>query len=176
MHVKAKKTAFLGLLAALAVLLVIFGSVFESSTLFFLCAAAFCVGIADREWGVKYGGIFLAASFLVAFFVSPVKMYCFTYMAMGLYLWISEILWNHISKSEIKNKTAVLWTGRYLIFNVIYLPIVVFFPSFFIAKEIRGNILILFLFAGQVGLFIFEKAHEYFQLFIWNKLRRYMFR
>ena len=44
------------------------------------------------------------------------------------------------------------------------------------AKEIRGNILILFLFAGQVGLFIFEKAHEYFQLFIWNKLRRYMFR
>lgn len=176
MHVKAKKTAFLGLLAAFSVLLIILGSVFESSTLFFLCAAAFCVGIANREWGVKYGGAFLAASSLTAFFVSPVKMYCFTYTAMGLYLWISEILWDRISKSQIKNKTAVLWAGRYIIFNVIYLPVIGLFPSLFIAKEAGGKIIVIFALAGQAGLFIFEKAHEYFQLFIWNKLRRYVFK
>ena len=174
MHVKAKKTAFLGLLAALAVLLIVFGSIFESSTLFFLCAAAFCVGIADREWGTKYGGIFLAASSLTAFFIAPVKMYCMTYTAMGLYLWLSEILWNKIAGLEMKKKTVVLWIGRYLIFNGIYLPVILLFPSLFIAKEIGGGVQVLLICAGQAGLFIFEKAHEYFQLFIWNKLRRYM--
>ena len=64
MHVKAKQIAFLGLLAAFSVLLLVLGSVFEVSTLFFICGAAFCVGIAVREWGIYYGAAFLVASTL----------------------------------------------------------------------------------------------------------------
>ena len=174
MHVKAKKIAFLGMLSAIAVLLITFGTIFEASTLFFICAASFCVGIADREWGIRYGGAFLITSVFVALIIAPNKIYCFTYAVMGLYLWLSEILWEKISLSERKNKMFILWAGRYLIFNVIYISILIFFPSLIIAKKIETGMLFILIVAGQAGVFIFEKAHEYFQRFLWGKIRRNM--
>ena len=55
MHVNARKIALSGVLAAFAVVLIVLGSIFETSTLFLLAAAAFCVGIVVREWGIAYG-------------------------------------------------------------------------------------------------------------------------
>lgn len=177
MHVKAKQIAFLGLLAAFAVLLIILGSVFEVSTLFFLCGAAFCVGIAIREWGIRYGAAFLVASTLTGLMVAPNKIYCLTYAAMGLYLFLSEILFQKIARTEhIKNRTRMLWIGRYVIFNVMYVPVLILVPRLFVEKEIEGVLWLAVWAAGQVGLWIFEKAHDYFQLFVWNKFRKYVIR
>lgn len=177
MHVKAKKIAFLGLLAAFAVLLLVLGAVFEVSTLFFICGAAFCVGIAIREWGVRYGAAFLAASALTGLLVAPNKVYCFTYVAMGFYLLLSEILFQKIAIAEnIKNRTKILWIGRYIIFNLMYIPAIIFVPQLFVEKEIEGILWIVIWAAGQIGLWIFEKAHDYFQLFVWNKFRKYVIR
>ena len=61
MHVNARKIALSGVLAAFAVVLIVLGSIFETSTLFLLAAAAFCVGIVVREWGIAYGAAFLTA-------------------------------------------------------------------------------------------------------------------
>ena len=61
MHVNARKIALSGVLAAFAVVLIVLGSIFETSTLFLLAAAAFCVGIVVREWG---GGLLTAQHFL----------------------------------------------------------------------------------------------------------------
>lgn len=59
MHVNARKIALSGVLAAFAVVLIVLGSIFETSTLFLLAAAAFCVGIVVREWGLLTAQHFL---------------------------------------------------------------------------------------------------------------------
>lgn len=175
MHVKTKQIAVSGLLAAFAVLLIALGAVFETNTLFLLCGAAFCVGIAIREWGLRYGAAFLAACTFLGVMTAPNKIYCITFAAMGVYLWLAEILWNTIAKSEkIHRRTAVLWCGKYIIFNMIYIPLIVFAPQLFIAKKIEGILWIAVWAAGQIGILIFDKAHTYFQIFVWNKMRKYV--
>lgn len=61
MHVNAKKTAVSGLLMALSVLLLVLSGVLDFSTLFFLAAAAFFVGIIIKEYGLGYGAAFSPA-------------------------------------------------------------------------------------------------------------------
>lgn len=177
MHVRAKQIAVSGLLAAFAVLLTVLGTVIETNTLFFLCGAAFCVGIAIREWGIRYGAAFLAACTFLGVMVAPNKVYCITFAAMGLYLWMTEILWNRVAGAEkIKNRTAILWCGKYMIFNLMYIPLLLVAPQLFIAKQIEGKLWIPVWAAGQIGVFIFDKAHTYFQIFVWNKMRKYVMR
>ena len=65
MHVNAKKTAVSGLLMALSVVLMILSGILEFSTLFFLAAAAFFVGIIIKEYGLGYGtALFLGCTVL----------------------------------------------------------------------------------------------------------------
>lgn len=175
MHVKAKQIAFMGLLAAFSVLLLSLGSIFEASTLFFICGAAFCVGIVIREWGIRYGAAFYVASVLVGLIVSPNKLYCVTYAAMGLYLLLSEMLFRKLAAMEqVKQRTVTLWSGRYLIFNVMFVPALVLVPQLFITKKIEGVLWLVVWAIAQAGLFIFEKAHDYFQLFVWSRFRKYV--
>lgn len=172
MHVNAKKMAFMGVLAAFTVLLMILGAVIETSSLFFIAAAAFCVGIVLREWGTKAGSIFLAASFLLGLIVAPNRFYCLTFLAMGIYLVVSEILWNKVADSpKIQKKKLTVWIGKYVIFNILFIPVLLFFPSLILTKEIVGGMFWIVLIAAQIGLFIFDKAYLYFQIFIWGKLR-----
>ena len=49
MHVEAKKMATAGLLVAFSVIMMILSSVIESSSLFFIAAASFCIGSVVRE-------------------------------------------------------------------------------------------------------------------------------
>lgn len=175
MHVKAKQIAFMGLLAAFSVLLLSLGSIFEASTLFFICGAAFCVGIVIREWGIRYGAAFYVASVLVGLIVAPNKVYCVTYAAMGLYLLLSEMLFRKLATMEqVKQRTMTLWIGRYLIFNVMFVPALAFVPQLFLTKKIEGVLWLVVWAVAQAGLFIFEKAHDYFQLFVWNRFRKYV--
>lgn len=177
MHVKARQMAVSGLLAAFAVLLIVLGAVIETSTLFLLCGAAYCVGIAIREWGLRYGGAFLIACTFLGMIVAPNKLYCVTFAAMGIYLWLAEVLWEKIAGAEtMKNRTAVLWCGKYMIFNLIYIPLIVCAPQLLIAKKIEGKFWIAVWAAGQIGVLIFDKAHTYFQIFVWNKIRKYVMR
>ena len=75
MHVNAKKMAFTGVLAAFAVILLVLSAVIETSSLFLIAAAAFCVGIVLREWGIRAGAAFLTASFPVGLIVAPNRLY-----------------------------------------------------------------------------------------------------
>ena len=172
MHVNAKKIAVTGLLAAFSAVLLVLSSVVESSSLFFIAAASFCVGIVIREWGVGFGFGFLIASTFVNVIVSPNKFYCMTYAAMGLYLLLSEFLWEKIAaKERMKNRTLTLWIGKYLIFNVIYVPVLLFFQELIFTKKITGVLWIAVFLAGQAALFVYDRAYVYFQGIVWGKLR-----
>lgn len=165
MHVNAKKMAVAGLLAALSAVMLVLSSVIETNSLLFICVASFCVGIAIREWGVSFGAAFLAASTLINVLVAPNKFYCMTFAAMGIYLLLSEYL-----QKKMK-RTLTLWIGKYLIFNLIYIPALLFFQDLLFVRKVTGIVFVAFLLAGQVALVVYDRVYVYFQCVIWGKLR-----
>ena len=172
MHVSAKKMAFAGLLVAMTVILLTLSSVIETNSLFMIAAASFCIGIVIREWKIGFGAIFLVSSTLLSLLIVPDKFYCITYAAMGVYLLLSEWLWEKLAeKSTMKHRYAVLWIGKYLVFNCMYIPILLFYQELLFAKAVSGEFLVLCVFAGQLILFVYEKAYCYFQAMIWGRVR-----
>jgi len=172
MHVNAKNIALAGLMAACSAVLLVLSSMIETNSLFLIGAASFCVGIAIREWGNRLGLAFLVASTFINLLVAPNKFYCITFAAMGLYLFLSECLWKKIAERDnMIHRTLVLWLGKYIIFNIMYLPALLFFQELLFVKKVGGVFLIAFFFAGQIALFIYDRAYMYFQGVIWGKLR-----
>lgn len=177
MHVKAKKMAFGGMLLALTIVCMLLGSIIETSTLFLLAAASFFVGIMLREFGEKTGIAFYLAGVLLGLIVAPNKFYVVSYAAMGFYILVIELAWPRLGKlSETTNRKRVFWIIKYVIFNVIYIPAVLFFQKLLFAHRLSTGMLIAVLVAGQAGLFIYDKAYEYVQREMWNKFRGRIFR
>lgn len=172
MHIKAKTMAFGGLLLALTVVCMALGSVIETSTLFLLAAASFFVGIVIREFGLKAGAAFYIAAVLLGFITAPNKFYVLTFAAMGLYIWGIEAAFRYLEKHPaIRNRQAVFWISKYVIFNIIYLPIVFVFRDLLFTRSISGTIMAAVVIGGQVALFIYDRAYDYAQVHIWNKMR-----
>ena len=172
MHVGAKKMATAGLLVAFSVVMMILSSVIETSSLFFIAAASFCVGVAVREWGLRLGVVFLIASVSMNFLVAPSKLYCFTLAGMGIYIWASEWLWKRIADAKrLKHRVAALWVGKYVIFNLLYVPTFFFAPQILFTGKMNGLGAIILLLFGQAALFIYDVAYRYFQAQVWGRLR-----
>ena len=172
MHVKAKTMAFGGLLLALTVVCMALGSVIETSTLFLLAAASFFVGIVIREFGLKAGAAFYIAAVLLGFITAPNKFYVLTFAAMGLYIWGIEAAFRYLEKHPaIRNRQAVFRISKYVIFNIIYLPIVFVFRDLLFTRSISGTIMAALVIGGQAALFIYDRAYDYAQVHIWNKMR-----
>ena len=100
MHVKARMTAFSGLLLALSVVCMALGSVIETNTLFLLAAASYFVGIIIREFGMKAGVAFYLADILLGFLVTPNKFYVISFAAMGFYILAAEGSWRFLGKCD----------------------------------------------------------------------------
>ena len=172
MHVNARKIALAGLLAAIVTVLLTLSSIIETNSLFMIAAASFCVGIVVREWSIGYGAIFLVSSTLISLLVAVNKFYCITYVSMGIYLLLSEFLWEKLAdQTVIKKRNAILWIGRYAIFNCVYIPILLFFQELLFVKEVSGWLLLVCMLAGQLALLVYEEAYRYFQAMIWSKAR-----
>lgn len=175
MLLSAKRMAFLGLLLAFAVLLVVISGILEMSTLFLLAGASFCVGIAIRETGFRMGVGFLIASALLSFILAPNKFYCFTFVGMGLYLVIIEFAWEKLAAMNGKrNRNARLWIIKFVTFNLIYIPTILLLPQFIFPGNISRGLLVVAILGGQLILVIYDQAYRYFQKTIWGKLRGYL--
>jgi hypothetical protein len=175
MLLNAKKLAFLGLLLAFDVLLVILSGILEFNTLFLLAAASFCVGIAIREAGLRIGFGFYLAGILLGLILAPNKFYCITYAAMGLYLLISEYSFDRlVNVRRISNRVKLLWMVKYITFNVMYIPMLVFLPKLIYAGSLDMMLYALLIVVGQAALYVYDRAYLYFQKFIWGKVRRYL--
>lgn len=172
MHVGAKKMATAGLLVAFSVIMMLLSSVIETSSLFFIATASFCVGVAVREWGLGLGFAYLIASVTLNFMVAPSKLYCFTLAGMGFYIWASEWIWRRVADAQrIKHRNAVLWLGKYLVFNLLYVPVLFFAPKILFTGKMNGVAATIFFLLGQAVLFVYDVAYRYFQTHVWGKLR-----
>ena len=173
MHVKAKKIAFGGLLLALTEVCIALGSVIETNTLFLLAAASYFVGAVIRESDVRTGAAFYTAGVLLGILVSPDKLYVVSYAAMGLYVLAIEFVWRSLGRlSENRNRKALFWIAKYLIFNILYIAILLGMKNVLLEGNLSVGILAGVLAAGQMGLFIYDRAYEYFQMQIWCKIRK----
>lgn len=173
MHVNSKRIAVLGLLLALAVIMIVLSGTIEVSTLFFLAAASFCVGIAVREYGIRMGVGFFIASVILGFLLAPNKIYCITYSVMAMYILLSEAVWLWICKvQKLKKPARVFNFLKYLIFNILYIPSVLIAPKLVYEGEVNAWIMVAILAGGQIALFFFEKVYCYFQSQIWGKFRK----
>lgn len=174
MLLNAKKLSFLSLLLACAVLLVILGGVLEFNTLFLLAAASFCVGIAIRESGLRFGSGFYIASILLSFLLAPNKLYCITFAAMGFYVVLSEYSYHRLTfvkwNQNLRKKAFLLI--KFILFNIMYIPILLFLPEVVYQGRISPVFFAGFLLGGQGALFIYDKAYMYFQTYLWGKLRK----
>jgi len=173
MHVKSKRIAVLGLLLAIAVIMIVLSGTIETSTLFFLAGASFCVGIAIREYGLQMGIAFLIASVILGLLLAPNKIYCITYSIMALYILLSEMVWAWVSKSQnLKQPLRVFSILKYVIFNILYIPFLLIAPKLVYQGEINIWIFVAIIAGGQIGLFLFDKVYCYFQSQIWGKFRK----
>lgn len=186
MHLSTKQISMLGLLLAFSVVLNVLSGVIETSTLFLLSAASFFVGIAFRETNKLLGIGFYIASVLLSFILAPNKMYCFTYAAIGLYIVIIElfrgiiVLKKDSEKKDIGKKSLIegiaLIGCKLVIFNLIFIPILIFLPELIIAKELSPTAMLFFVLSGQIIFVIYDKAYDYFMLRYWEKYKRNFFR
>lgn len=172
MHVKAREIAFCGLLLALSVVCMAMGSVIETNTLFLLAAAAYFVGIVIREFGVKAGIAFYAADVILGLFITPNKFYVLSFAAMGFYILAVEIIWRILAKSSGKlPRTGIFWAAKYVIFNLMYIPIVFGFQELLFSRKLSDMMQIAVLAAGQIAVWLYDRAYEYVQGQLWNKYR-----
>lgn len=176
MHVKAKKIAFGGLLLALTMVCMALGSILESNTLFLLAAASYFVGIMIRETNMRSGAAFYLAAVLLGFMVSPNKLYVISFGAMGFYILVIEQTFRKIGSMKRKaNKRVLFWIVKYVVFNVLYIPVLVAFQQLLFGMSLSFPWLVGIIAAGQAGLWIYDRAYEYFQSHIWGKLRGRLF-
>lgn len=172
MYVKAKTVALGGLLLALTVVFMALGSIIETSTLFLLAAASFFVGIVVREFGLKTGGVFYLAAILLGAITAPNKFYVLTFAAMGLYIWGIEAVWRWLEKHpEMTWRYTVFWIAKYVIFNIVYIPIVLFFRELLFGQSASAGIMAAAVAGGQIALFIYDRAYDYVQIHLWGKMR-----
>lgn len=174
MHLKTKKIAFLGLLLALAMVAVVLGSVLEMNTLFFLAAASFCTGVAILEVGLVLGSGFFVAGLFLSFLLSPNKLYCLTYGGMSLYLLITAFVKRGMEgwKNEKGKKIATIII-KFILFNSMYIPIIIFLPELiFPGHTLRGIMLLGVLVAGQIVWLLYDYAFNYFAKRHWKEINK----
>ena len=172
MPIRTKQLAISGLLAAFSAVLMVLSSVIETNSLFLIAAASFGVGIVVREWGIPYAWAYYVASSLVNVLVAPNKYYCITYAMMGMYILLSEWLWEKISESGyLSHRMTMLWIGKYLIFNMMYVPAVLFLQDLIFSRRVQELGIVLVILVGQLAVFIYDQAYRYFQGAIWGRIR-----
>ena len=148
MHLNTKKIAFAGVMLALTEVGIALGSVIETNTLFLL------------------------AGILLAILLSPNKLYVVSYAFMGFYILIIETIWYFSGRASgwIRSRNF-FWLMKYLVFNVLYIPGLIYFWSMLSEKKTVKGIMLMSVVFGQFILFVFDKTYEYAMGKIWKENR-----
>lgn len=177
MHVTAGKAALCGLLLAFSVICVALGSLIEINTLFLLAAASYFTGIVIREFGLRTGTAFFLAGVFLSFLVSPNKFYVVSYGAMSLYILATEAFYRWMALWPLGLRRPWMFpAARYLLFNLMYLPVTTAFWHLLFAAPPSPLLRALVLVGGQVGLWLYDRAYLYALRNLWGRFRKYFFR
>lgn len=171
MHVnKTRAIAGTALMSAFSVILLMAGTFVSVNTLFFSALAAYLIGFSVNQYGFRYSGVQLAACTLLDVFLNPDKLNGILYLCLGLYIFLSELIFqkkNHIEDAGKKMRVQLIF--NWILFNIIYIPLILFFQQLLFPGGLPGNIkgdsvtgrLVLWA-AGQIGWIVYDKAYRVF--------------
>lgn len=173
MHVTAKNIAFLGLLEAVTVILVVLSGIFDFNTLFFLALASLGIGIAIEESGLRLGVGFYLASVILSFILAPNKAYCLTYSGIGLYVVVLEVSRKTLAKYlTTPKKQRLLILIRFILYNLMFIPLLILSPKLIYSGTIDWKVYAMLTLGGQVVWFVYDKFYVAFMVGYWPKVRR----
>ena len=177
MHLKTKKLTVSAMLLAVSVLLVYMGNMMESSTLFFLAAASFGVGLMQREYGTGSGCVLWIATVILGFLLVPQKLYLLTYSVFALYILCTEVIWGRLCRTQEEKKRKITFVlARLAVFLALYIPLVIALPRLILntalTQKAGGLLYPVLIGFGLCFLVLFDRAYCYFQGVVWEKIRR----
>ncbi len=184
MHLRAKEIALCGLLMALGVICISAGAILENITLFFIFTACFIEGISVRFYSPAFGIIYLVGTAVLAFFIAPNKLYVFTFLTLGIYLFTAEVL--EKKKVNVFLKWVVKLAVFILVFSAAYFALFLFFSEDIMLisgdriGDISGNhgfvgfILIFVIFL--ISVVICDRVYFYFMNKYGNCIKSRLFR
>lgn len=167
---KTKALAGVALLCGFSVLLQMLGTFISVNTLFFTALAAYLIGFSIHRYGLRYGGMQLTACTLLDVMLNPDKFHWILYACLGIYIFLSELIFCKGNRvQDIKKKMRVQLIYNWILFNMIYIPLVLFFQNLLFAGTLPGGIsgsslqgMAALWLAGQVGWFLYDKAYRVF--------------
>jgi uncharacterized membrane protein len=174
MHVnKAKRMAMLGVMAALSTVLLVLATISVVNTLFFTALAAFLAGMAVVVYGGGYGMIFYAACGVLDFLFNPNPLHVFLYLAMAGYLFLSELIWKKMTRSDSRKKEWIHRGIRFLLFAILYIPLIYFLPELFVAEEfIKKNWFVMAAaVVGVVAWIVYDFAYAVCKKYIFQRFK-----
>ena len=160
MHVnKTKKIAILGVFAALSTVFTVLGTVISVNTVFFTALAAYLLGIIVVRFGIKEGN----------FFVNPNKMHVILYLALAAYILLSEGIFLLMQKKNPKE--WVHCVIRLMIFLLIYVPMIFFFPKLLFGDAMQKMTAFypLLIPAGVIGWLVYDVAYRVFKRIFYER-------
>lgn len=184
MHVsQAKRMALLGVMAAVAIVFLLLGTIIPVNTLFFTAAAAFLAGMAAVLFGGRLGFAFYAACGTLDFFLNPNKLHVLLYLMLAGYTLLSEIIWKGMEKNPdgapdsafAGRKKEWIHRGiRFILFLILYVPLLLFIPELLVSADIGEHrwFYVIMLAVGLIAWIIFDLAYvicKRFLLKIWKE-------
>lgn len=102
--------------------------------------------------------------------LNPDKFHWILYACLGIYIFLSELIFCKGNRvQDIKKKMRVQLIYNWILFNMIYIPLVLFFQNLLFAGTLPGGIsgsslqgMAALWLAGQVGWFLYDKAYRVF--------------
>jgi hypothetical protein len=155
------------------------------STFFILAAASYLVGVALVETNITLGIGFYLASVFLSLILSPNKIYCLTFAVMSAYLVVIEVIRNLLMKREMKNldtitpidqkikkQKMIFWVAKFIVFNLLYIPMLIFFPKLIYPGELSTLLVLGLVAGGQFGLVVYDLAYQEFIVKYWRRIRK----
>lgn len=163
MHLKKTYAmAATALAAAFSVVLLLIGVYIPINTLFFTAMAAYMIGYSIQKCGLRYGGIHLAAGVLLDLFLIPDKFNWILFLCLGGYIFASEVIFQKGNKiKDPKKKLRVQLICNWILFNTIYIPLLMFGRELFLTGDISAGAPVIWL-AGQAGWIVYDKGYRVF--------------
>ena len=170
MHVnKTKKIAILGVFAALSTVFTVLGTVISVNTVFFTALAAYLLGIIVVRFGIKEVILFYFVCAALDFFVNPNKMHVILYLALAAYILLSEGIFLLMQKKNPKE--WVHCVIRLMIFLLIYVPMIFFFPKLLFGDAMQKMTAFypLLIPAGVIGWLVYDVAYRVFKRIFYER-------
>lgn len=80
-----------------------------------------------------------------------------------------------VAGGQIRNHKILFWLIKYAVFNVLYIPAVFGFQKMLFGQNLSTGILLTVFLTGQAAIYIYDRAYEYVQATVWNKMRGKLF-